>query len=74
MLGDLAAKVEELEGAVRENESTRNALKAAFSRLASAQVGWHFIYLFPEWRSVSLTWHARDHANGRAVYMRSSLC
>lgn len=38
VLEDLAAKVEELEGAVRENESTRNALKAAFSRLAAVQV------------------------------------
>ncbi|BDA49698.1 probable histone-binding protein N1/N2 [Coccomyxa sp. Obi] len=38
VLSDLAVKVEELEGAVRENESTRNALKAAFSRLAAAQV------------------------------------
>ena len=39
VLSDLAVKVEELEGAVRENESTRNALKAAFSRLTAAQVG-----------------------------------
>ncbi len=39
VLSDLAVKVEELEGTVRENESTRNALKAAFSRLAAAQVG-----------------------------------
>lgn len=37
ILGELAAKVEELEAAVRENDSTRNALKAAFTRLATAQ-------------------------------------
>ncbi len=37
IMAELAAKVEELEAAVAENESTRNALKAAFSRLAGAQ-------------------------------------
>lgn len=34
VLGDLAAKVEELEGAVAEAASTRATLKAAFARMA----------------------------------------
>ena len=34
MLEDLAAKVEDLEAAVREKESTRKALRDAFSQVA----------------------------------------
>ena len=34
MLEDLAAKVEDLEAAVREKESTRRALRDAFSQVA----------------------------------------
>jgi nuclear autoantigenic sperm protein len=37
ILADLAARVEELEAAVQEKESTKDALKAAFSRLAAQQ-------------------------------------